>query len=61
MKKTIKNNVATESSSDFWKKMCKEGEFLKAPRAGEIVKSKVIGVDRSSIYVDLGIVGTGII
>ncbi len=61
MKKIIKSNVAVESSSDFWKKMCKEGEFLKAPRVGEIVKSKVIGVDRSSIFVDLGIVGTGII
>ena len=61
MKKIIENELANESSSDYWKKICKEGEFLKAPRIGEIVKSKVIGVDRSCIFVDLGVVGTGIV
>ena len=61
MKNTIENEIVTESSSEFWKKISKENDFLKSPKINEIVKSKVVGVDRSSIYVDLGIVGTGII
>ncbi|KKT17448.1 MAG: 30S ribosomal protein S1 [Candidatus Nealsonbacteria bacterium RIFCSPHIGHO2_01_FULL_43_31] len=39
----------------------KTNDFLKLPRVGEIVEGSVIGVGRSTIYVDLGPVGTGII
>ncbi|MBU1993070.1 S1 RNA-binding domain-containing protein [Patescibacteria group bacterium] len=39
----------------------KNNDLLKLPRVGEIVEGSVIGVGRSSVYVDLGPVGTGII
>ncbi|MCD6528107.1 S1 RNA-binding domain-containing protein [bacterium] len=35
--------------------------LLNPPKIGEIVEGQVIGIGRSSIYVDLGIFGTGII
>jgi len=34
---------------------------LKPPKVGEIVEGQVVGIGRSSIYVDLGAFGTGII
>jgi len=36
-------------------------ELLKPPKAGEIVRGRIIGRGRSSIFVDLGSWGTGII
>ncbi|MFH1575677.1 MAG: S1 RNA-binding domain-containing protein [Candidatus Nealsonbacteria bacterium] len=39
----------------------KDNDFLKLPRVGEIVEGSVIGVGRSTVYVDLGPIGTGII
>jgi len=35
--------------------------FIKPPRVGEIVEGKVVARGRSSVFVDLGAVGTGII
>lgn len=61
MKKTNNNNIIAESSSDFWKKISKEGEFLRPFRIGDIVKGKVVGTSRSSVFIDLGIVGTGVV
>ena len=36
-------------------------EMIKAPKMGEIIEGKVVGIDRSSIFIDLGTIGTGII
>ncbi|MBI4359239.1 MAG: S1 RNA-binding domain-containing protein [Candidatus Nealsonbacteria bacterium] len=38
-----------------------KGELLKPPRVGEIVRGRIIGRGRSSVFVDLGNWGTGII
>lgn len=38
-----------------------KGNSLKLPKVGEIVKGKIIGKGRSSIFLDLGALGTGII
>lgn len=35
--------------------------LVKPPKIGEIIEGKVVGVGRSSVYVDLGAFGTGII
>jgi len=39
----------------------KDNDFLKPPRTGEIVEGSVIGLGRSTVYFDLGPIGTGII
>jgi len=36
-------------------------DLTQPPRVGEVVKGKVVGIGRSSIYLDLGIFGAGII
>ncbi|MFH1656993.1 MAG: S1 RNA-binding domain-containing protein [bacterium] len=61
MKKINNNEPIAESSSIFWEKISKEGEFLKSPKIGDIIKGRVVGVSRSSIFIDMGIVGTGIV
>lgn len=38
-----------------------KNELLKPPRMGEIIKGRVVGRGRSSVYVDLGGWGTGVI
>ena len=38
-----------------------QNEFLRPPQVGEIVQGEIIGTGKSSIYVDLGNKGTGII
>jgi len=38
-----------------------QNEFLRPPKVGEIVQGEIIGTGKSSIYVDLGNKGTGII
>jgi len=43
------------------KNLLTKDELLKLPRVGEIVEGKVIGKGRSSIFLDLGTRGTGII
>jgi small subunit ribosomal protein S1 len=39
----------------------KINDFVKLPRIGEIVEGSVIGLGRSTVYVDLGVIGTGIV
>ncbi|MDP3990997.1 MAG: S1 RNA-binding domain-containing protein [Candidatus Nealsonbacteria bacterium] len=39
----------------------RENDLLKPPKIGEIIEGAVIGLGRSSIYIDLGPVGAGII
>ena len=43
------------------KKLLEKENLLKPPKVGEIVEGKVIGKGKSSIFLDLGIIGTGII
>jgi len=43
------------------KKLLEKENLLKPPKVGEIVEGKVIGKGRSSIFLDLGQMGTGII
>ena len=43
------------------KELIEKNNLLKPPKVGEIVEGKVIGKGRSSIFLDLGIIGTGII
>ena len=38
-----------------------KNELIKPQKTGEIVEGKVVGIERSSIFIDLGSVGTGII
>lgn len=38
-----------------------KNELIKPPKVGEIVEGKVIGKGRSAVFLDLGIIGTGII
>lgn len=38
-----------------------KNDLLKPPRIGEIVEGKVIAKERGALYLDLGIIGTGII
>ena len=38
-----------------------KNDLIKPPRVGEIVDGKVVGIERSSIFVDLGAMGTGLI
>ena len=39
----------------------KNNDLLKPPRIGEIIEGAVIGLGRSAVYVDLGVIGAGII
>ena len=43
------------------KKDIKKEDLMKPPKIGEIVKGKIIGQGRASVFLDLGIYGTGII
>lgn len=43
------------------KKILEKNEILKPPKVGEIVEGRIIGIGRSSVYIDLGGIGTGII
>jgi len=38
-----------------------KNELVKPPKTGEIVEGKVVSIERSTIFIDLGPVGTGII
>ncbi len=38
-----------------------KNDLIIPPRTGEIVEGKVVGIERSSVFIDLGSVGTGII
>ena len=38
-----------------------ENNLIKPPRIGDIVEGKVIGLGKSAVYIDLGILGSGII
>ncbi|MEA3295703.1 MAG: S1 RNA-binding domain-containing protein [Patescibacteria group bacterium] len=38
-----------------------QDDFLKPAKIGDILKGTIIGIGRSSVFVDLGILGTGII
>jgi len=43
------------------KKLLEKNELLKPPKVGEIVKGKIINKGNASVFLDLGIWGTGII
>ena len=43
------------------KKLLEQDNSLKPPKVGEIVEGKIIGRERSGLFVDLGALGTGII
>lgn len=34
---------------------------IRSPKTGEIIEGKIIGIGRSALYLDLGIIGTGVI
>lgn len=52
METDILNNVDILKNQD---------DFLKPAKIGDILKGAIIGIGRSSVFVDLGILGTGII
>ncbi len=43
------------------KKLLDQNEFLKPLRVGDIIRGSVVGSGRSSLFIDLGIQGTGIV
>lgn len=43
------------------KDILEKNNLLKPPKVGEIVEGKVIGLGKSAVYIDLGVLGTGII
>ena len=43
------------------KNLLEENNLLKPPKVGEIIKGKVVETGRSSVFIDLGVWGTGII
>ncbi len=38
-----------------------ENEEIKPAKIGDIIEGRVVGIDRSSVFIDLGAIGTGII
>jgi len=57
MEKVIEETKNTEKEIE---KSEKE-DLMKPPKIGEIVKGKIIGQGRASVFLDLGVYGTGII
>lgn len=43
------------------KKLLDQNDFLKPLKVGDIVRGQVVGLGRSSLFIDLGIQGTGIV
>ncbi len=43
------------------KKSSEKNDLVKPPKVGEIIEGKVIGKERSALFLDLGALGTGII
>ncbi len=55
------DNILTNSQSSPFRKMLAEEDFIKIPKVGDIVKSKVIDISRSEIRLDIDGLTTGIV
>ena len=54
-------DVAVKDQTSQFKKMLAEGDFIKIPKIGEIVKGVVIDISRSEIRLDIDGLTTGIV
>jgi len=45
----------------YMKKMLSQNNLLKPPKIGEIIQGKIVNKGKASVFLDLGILGTGII
>lgn len=54
-------NIQSEDRAPQLKKILAEGDFIKIPKVGELVKGKVIDVGKSEIRIDLDGLTTGIV
>jgi small subunit ribosomal protein S1 len=56
-----RQHAATAATTNMMKETVKNTNLLNPPKVGEIVKGTVIAQERSSLYLDLGAIGTGIV
>lgn len=56
----VKDEVSSEEASQF-KKLLAEGDFVKIPKIGELVKGTVVDVSRAEIRLDIDGLTTGIV
>ncbi|MFA5021767.1 MAG: S1 RNA-binding domain-containing protein [Patescibacteria group bacterium] len=57
---SLDKSVSTNQTSQF-RKMLAEGDFIKIPKVGEIVKGKIIDISRSEIRLDIEGLTTGVV
>ncbi len=59
--KIEEKDAKTSDKSSQFKKILSEGDFIKIPKVGEIIKGKIIDISRSEIRMDIEGLTTGIV